>query len=96
MKTLKAATLVGAFNQRLQTRHSNKRFPYSRPYKHEYDRINNFFSSVQANNITYSIELVVVTKTLLTDVYAIGSKSGLNIDKFFQEHFRERGITMNI
>lgn len=40
--------------------------------------------------------MIVVTKTLLTKFYAIGSKSGLNIAKFLQDGFWERGIPINI
>ena len=77
-KILEDITQIGGFNQRLPMRQSNKRFPYGRPCKHKYDVINAFFYYVKSHNGTTTVELISGTKTLLTDVYAIGTKSGLN------------------
>ena len=77
-------------------RKSNKRFPYRDPHQHEEDTIDTFLSSVKTHNGTTAVELIVRTKTLLTYVYAIWSKSGLNIAKFIQYRFREHGIPINI
>ena len=76
--------------------HSNKCFPYKGPHKHGDDTINNFFYSVKSKNGTTFVELTVGTKKPPTDVYAIGSKSDLNIYKVLQERFHKRGITINI
>ena len=75
---------------------SNKCFPYSDPHQHEDDAIYTFFSSVKYHNGTTNVEIIVGTKTLLTDVYAVGSNSGLIIAKVPQDRFRERGIPINI
>ena len=96
MKTLEANTQLGGFNKFPQMRQSNKSFPYSGTHWHEDDTINNFLSSVQAHYGTTVVEIIVGTKTLLKDVYTIGSKSGLNIAKVLQDRFRERGIPINI
>ena len=96
MKTLEDMTQLGGFNQRLLMRQSNKHFPYSGPHLNKDDAIDTFFSSVKSHNGTTAVEIVVGTKTLLTDVYAIGSKSGLNTAKFLQCGFCECGIPINI
>ena len=96
MKTLEATTQLIGFNKRLPMRQSNKRFPYSRPHQHEDDVIDTFFSLVKSHVGTTAVEIIVGTKTLLMDVYAIGYKSGLNISKFLQDQFSERGIPINI
>ena len=75
---------------------SNKRFPYNRPLGHKDYAIDNFFSYVQAHDSTAAVETIVITKTLLTNVYAIGSKSGLNIVKVLQERFLKHGIPIDI
>ena len=62
-------------------RQYNTRFLYSGPHQNEEDSIKTFFSLVPAHDGTTSVELLVGTKTLLTEVYAIRTKSGLNIDK---------------
>ena len=77
-------------------KHSNKISPYNGPHQHKDDAVNTFFSSVQAYYGTTDVGLIVGTKTLLTYVYAIGSKSGLNIAKFLQDRFHESGIPINI
>ena len=76
--------------------HSNKKFPYSRSQQHKFDTIDTFFSSVHAHDVTTTVELIVGTNTLCTDVYAIVSKLGLNITKVLQDRFRECGIPINI
>ena len=96
MKTSEASTKLGGFKQLFQMLHSNKRLSYSEPQKNDDDAINNFFSSVRAHDGTTPIELIIDTETLLTNVYAIGSKSSLNIAKVLQYRFREGGITINI
>ena len=58
--------------------------------------LSTLFLSVPAHDSTTSVELIARTKTLLTDVYAIGSNYGLNISKVLQEWFREHGILINI
>ena len=70
MNTIEATSQLGGFNQHLPTRQPNKRFPYSGPHRHEDDTIGNFLSSVRAQNVTTTIELIVAN-TLLTDVYSI-------------------------
>ena len=77
-------------------RQSNKWFPYSGPHRHKDDAIKVFLSSVLSHNGTTTVELIVGPKTLLTDVYSIGSNSYLNIYKVLQDRFRKRGIPINI
>ena len=84
MKTLEATTQLGGFNKLLLIRQSNKHFPYSGTHQHEDDAIVAFFSSVKSHGGTTTVEIVFVTKTLLMDVYYIGTKSGLNIAKVLQ------------
>ena len=96
MKTIEATPQLGGFNQHLPMRQSNNCFPYSRPRRHKDDAIDNFFSSVQDHNGTTTVEIIVGTNTLLTDIYTRGYNSGLNISKFLQCRFRERGIPINI
>ena len=96
MNTLEDTTQLGGFIQRLPIRQSNKCFPYSGHHQHEDDPIGTFFSSVKYHNVITAFELIVVTKTLLTDVYAIGSNSVLNIDKVLQDRFCDRGIPIKI
>ena len=75
---------------------SNKIYPYSESHQRKDDAIDTLFYSVKYHDGTAAIELIVGTKTILTDVYAIGSKSGLNIANFSQDRFRERGIPIKI
>ena len=75
---------------------SNKWFPYSGPRQQKDDAINTFFSPVRAQDGTTVVEIIFGTKTLLTDVYAIGSRSGLKIAKVLQDGFRKGGIPINI
>ena len=96
MKTLKATTQLGGFNQHLLMIKSNNNFTYSGPHQHEYDSITTLLSSLQDHNDTTSVEIIFGTKTLLTDVWAIWYKPGLNISKVFQDRFHERGISINI
>ena len=96
MKTLDSTTQLGGFDQRLPMRQYNKCFSYNGFHQHEDDAIDTFFSSVKSHDGTTAVELIVGTKTLLTDVYAIGSNSGLNISKVLLDCFRERGIPINI
>ena len=96
MKTLGATTQLGGFNQRLLMRQSNKCFPYRSLRQHKYDAIGIFSYSVQAQDGTTAIELIVFPNTLLTDVYAIESKSGLNIATVLQDRFRKRVMRINI
>ena len=79
MKTIEATTQLGGFNQSIPMRKSNKRFPYIKPHWHEDVAIITFWSSVLSHDGTTTVELIVGTKTLLTDVYAIGPKLGLDI-----------------
>ena len=79
MKTLEATTQLGGFNQSIQMRQFNMHFHYSGPHWHKDVAIINLLSSVQSHDGTTIVELIVGTKKLLTDVYAIGPKSGLNI-----------------
>ena len=96
MKTLEATTQIGGFNQRLPMRKSNNRFPCIGPHRHEDDAIDTFFSSVKSHDETTAVKLVVGIKTLITDVYAIQSKSVLNISQFLQDWFRACRITIII
>ena len=64
---------------------SNDRLTYRGPRQHKYDVIDTFLYSVKILNNNTSVELIVGTKTLITYVYAIGSKSGLNISQFLQD-----------
>ena len=96
MKTLEATNQLGGFNQCLPMSKSNKIYPYSESHQRKDDAIDTLFYSVKYHNGTTVIELIVGTKTILTDVYAIGSKSGLNIANFSQDRFRERGIPIKI
>ena len=96
MKTLEATNQLGGLNQRLPIRQSNKCFPYSRHQQHDDDAIDSFFSSVQYRDGTTAVELIVGTKKILTNVYAIGSNSVLNISKLLQDRLHECGITINI
>ena len=96
MKTLEATTQLGGFNQHLLMRHYNKHFPYSGPQWHKDGAINTIFYSVQTRDVINTIEIIVGTNTLPTDVYAIVYKSGLNISKVLQDRFHERGIPINI
>ena len=89
MKTLKATTQIGGFSQHLPMRQYNKQFPYSGTRRNKDDAIDTFFSSLRAYDGTNNVEIIVGTKTLLTDVYAIESKSGINIAKVIQDHFCE-------
>ena len=96
MKTLEATTQFGDFNLRLLMIQSNKRFPYIRHCQHKDDATDKFFSYVQEHYGTVAVELIVLTKTLLTNVYDIGSKSGLNIFKVLQDRFLKHIIPINI
>ena len=58
--------------------------------------MNIFLSSVKFHDGTTAVELIVSAKTLLTNVYAIESKSSLNIDKVLQDHFCEHEMIINI
>ena len=77
-------------------RNTNKLFPYSGPHRYEYDDIDAFFFSVRAHDGTTSVELIFGTKTLLNDVYAIWSNSGLNIANVLQDLFFGSVIPINI
>ena len=77
-------------------RQYNKRLPYRGPHLQKYDVNDTFFYSVIIHNNNTSIELIVGTKTLITDVYAIQSKSDLNISQFLQDWFRACRITIII
>ena len=48
MKTLEATNQLGGFNQRLPTRHPNKKFLYIGPHQHEDDIINTSLSYIRA------------------------------------------------
>ena len=65
----------------------DKCFPYSGPQRHKGDSIDTFFSSVKSHDSNTDVAIIVGTKTLLTDVYAIVSKSGPNMTKFIQYRF---------
>ena len=78
MKNLEATNQLGGFNQSIPMRQYNMRFPHSMTHWKEDFAIITFLSSVQSHDGTTTIELIVGTKTLLTDVYAKGNKSGLN------------------
>ena len=94
-KTLEATNQLGGFNQRPPMRQYNKRLPYSRPYLHKDDYIDTLLSSMQAHYGNTSIELNVFTKTLLTYVYAIASKSRTKTPKVLQYRYPDRGIPIN-
>ena len=66
---------------------SNKQFPYSGLHRHYDDAIDTILYSVHDHNGTATVEVIVSTKTIITDVYAIGSKSGLNIVNVLQDRF---------
>ena len=85
MKTLEDTTKLDGSNQRLPMRKSNKRSPCSGPHQQEDNSIDTFFSSVKSHDETTAVKLVVGIKTLITDVYAIQSKSDLNISQFLQD-----------
>ena len=95
MKTLEDTTQLGGFNKRIPMIQYNKRLPYSGTHWHKADNIDTLFSSVKYHGGTTDVELVVGTKRLLMDFYAIGYNSGLNIAKFIQDCFCERGIPIN-
>ena len=90
METLEAPTQLGGFNQHLLMRQYNNCLSYSGTHQHEDDAIDTFFPLVKSH------EIMVDTKTLITDVDAIGSKSDLNIPKVIQECFHERVIPVSI
>ena len=92
MNTLNSTTQLGGFNQLTPTRQPIKLFTYSAPQRHEEYAINTLFSLVTSHNGTTAVELIVGTKNLLTDVYAIGPNSGLNIANVLQHRFRKHGI----
>ena len=71
MKTLEATTQLFGFNQCLPMRQSNQRLTYRGPHQHKYDVIDTLFYSVVIHNDTTSVELIVGTKILITDVYVI-------------------------
>ena len=96
MKTLYATTQLGNLNQQFSIQNSNKLFPYSGPQQHKDGAIDTFFLLVPAHDFTTDVELIAVTKTLLANVYAIGSNSGLNISMVLQYRFHQRGILINI
>ena len=96
MKTIEAISQPGGFNQRLPIRQSDKCFPYSGHHQHKDDAIDTFLSSVRSHDGTTAVEFIVGAKTLLTDVNAMGSKSGLNIFKVLKDRFRKRGVPINI
>ena len=73
---------LGVFNQCRLMRQSNNIFPYIGPHRHEDDTIDTFLFSLKSHDGTTNVEIIVGTKTLLMDVYAIGYKSGLNISKY--------------
>ena len=75
---------------------TNNIFPYSGPLRYKDYAIDVFFASVRAHDGTTAVELIYGTKILLTDVYDIGSKSGVNIGKVFQDRFCECGTPINI
>ena len=79
IKTLETTTKIGGFNQSLQMKQSNKLFPYSGSHRNKYDAIDTFFLSVPYHDSATDVELIFGTKKLLTGVYAIWFKSGLNI-----------------
>ena len=87
MKTLEDMTQLGGFNKRLPMRQSNKSFPYIGTHQNEDDAIDTLFSSIKDHDRTNAVEIIVGTNTLLTDVYAIGSKSGLKIVKVLKDRF---------
>ena len=74
MKTLEATYQLDGFNQNIPMSQYNKHLYYIRTHQHEDDAIDTFFSSVRFHDRTTAVELIVGTKTLLTDVYAIGFK----------------------
>ena len=74
MKTLEDTNQLDFLNQCLPMRKYNKFFPYRGPHQHEDDSLDTFFSSVKSHDSNTSLEIIVGTKTLLTDVYAIVSK----------------------
>ena len=96
INTIEATTQISGFNQCPPTSQYNKRFPCRGPHWHKDGDIYNLFYSVKSHDGTISVELIFGTKTLTPDVYAIVSKSGLNIDQVLQERFRERGIPISI
>ena len=96
MDTLEGTTQIGCFNQSLLMRKSKKRFPYIGTHWHEDDAIDTLLSSVKSHNGTITVQLIVSTKTFLTDIYDVGSNSGLNIAIFLQYRFHKRGIPINI
>ena len=85
MKTLEDTTQLGVLNQRLPMRKYNNCLPYRGPHQQDDYSFGTFFSSVKYHDRNTAVEIIVGTKTLLTDVYAIVSKSGLNIAKFLQD-----------
>ena len=87
MKTPEATTQLGVLNQLILMREYNKCFPYSGPRRHEDDSIDTFFSSLKSHNSNNAVEIIVFDNTLLADVYAIVSNSGLKIAKVLQDRF---------
>ena len=77
-------------------RQSNKCFPYIRSHLHEDDAIDTFLSSVKSHDGNNAVEIIVGAKTILRDLNAVVSKSGLNISKVLQDRFRERRFLINI
>ena len=96
MKNLEDTTKLGGLNQRLPIQQCNKILKYSGTHQQKDDTMDNFFSSVPARYGTTDVELTIGIKTLLTDVYAIGSKSGIKSSEVFQDRFCECGIPINI
>ena len=96
MKILEATTQLVGFTQSLPMRKYNNIFSYRGPHWNKDGAIDTFLYSVKSHNGTTAVELIFGTKTLLTNFYAVGSKLGLNIAKFLQDRFRDRGIPINI
>ena len=74
MKTLKGNTQLDGFNRRLLMIQYNNHLPYISTHKHKDDSIDTFFYDVKSHIGTTAFKLIIGTKTLRTDVYAIGSK----------------------
>ena len=96
MKTLEATTQLGGFNQHIPMQQYNKRLRYSGPHWNEDYDIYTLFSLVIAHDENKPVEIIICTKKLITNIYEIGSKSGLNISKVLQDCFQECVIPINI
>ena len=73
-----------------------KCFLYSGSHQHDDDYLDTLFSSVKSHDSNTTVKIIVGTKTVLMDVYAIVSKSGVNIAKVFQDRFYKCGIPIKI